>query len=99
MRVPRMRFTVRWMMAAVTVVGSVCWSAVMVVRRETYLEEASQHEVNEKVYRGELPTCFNIGTMTERLVVAEFHARLKQKYERAARYPWLFVAPDPPDPR
>lgn len=29
---------------------------------------------------------------------AEYWTRLKQKYERAARYPWLPVKPDPPAP-
>ena len=29
---------------------------------------------------------------------AEFHDALRLKYERAARYPWLSVRPDPPDP-
>jgi Tfp pilus assembly protein PilE len=28
----------------------------------------------------------------------EFHAELKEKYDRATRYPWLPVAPDPPEP-
>lgn len=28
-------------------------------------------------------------------VVIDFEAGLKRKYERAARYPWLSVAPDP----
>jgi hypothetical protein len=27
-----------------------------------------------------------------------YHARLRAKYERAARQPWLPVAPDPPPP-
>ena len=27
-----------------------------------------------------------------------YHAALFRKYERAARYPWLPVAPDPPPP-
>jgi hypothetical protein len=27
-----------------------------------------------------------------------YHAALTAKYERAARYPWLPVAPDPPEP-
>ena len=27
------------------------------------------------------------------------HASLKAKYERAARYPWLSVPPDPPEPK
>jgi hypothetical protein len=28
----------------------------------------------------------------------EFHDRLRLKYERAALYPWMPVAPDPPEP-
>jgi hypothetical protein len=28
----------------------------------------------------------------------DYHANLRRKYERAARYPWLPVAPDPPEP-
>jgi hypothetical protein len=27
---------------------------------------------------------------------AAYHAAMKRKYERAARYPWLSVEPDPP---
>ncbi len=30
---------------------------------------------------------------------SEYFARMRWKYERAARYPWLPVAPDPPEPR
>ncbi len=30
---------------------------------------------------------------------ADYHAQLRRKYERAARYPWLAVVPDPPKPR
>jgi hypothetical protein len=29
---------------------------------------------------------------------ARYHARLERKYRRAARYPWLPVEPDPPEP-
>ena len=31
-------------------------------------------------------------------VVAAHEDRLRRKYERAARYPWLPVPPDPPEP-
>ena len=31
-------------------------------------------------------------------MIAHF-ADLRGKYERAARYPWLSVVPDPPEPR
>ena len=30
---------------------------------------------------------------------ADHYARLRQKYDRAARYPWLPVESDPPEPR
>jgi hypothetical protein len=30
---------------------------------------------------------------------ADYHAALRRKYERAARYPWLPVEPDPPEPK
>ena len=29
---------------------------------------------------------------------ADHHASLARKYETAARYPWLLVGPDPPEP-
>jgi hypothetical protein len=29
----------------------------------------------------------------------EYFIHLKHKYERAARYPWLPVEPDPPEPK
>jgi hypothetical protein len=36
---------------------------------------------------------YNSGIQIE---LASYHAALKLKYERAARYPWLSPAPDPP---
>jgi hypothetical protein len=30
--------------------------------------------------------------------LADYHSSLSKKYRRAARYPWLRVAPDPPEP-
>jgi hypothetical protein len=30
--------------------------------------------------------------------MATYHRALKAKYERAVRYPWLPVEPDPPEP-
>jgi hypothetical protein len=30
--------------------------------------------------------------------LADYHEDLARKYERAARYPWLPVEPDPPEP-
>jgi hypothetical protein len=36
------------------------------------------------------------GSKGERM--AAYYTLLRVKYERAARYPWLPVAPDPPEP-
>jgi hypothetical protein len=30
--------------------------------------------------------------------IGAWHARLKEKYRHAARYPWLAIEPDPPEP-
>jgi hypothetical protein len=40
-------------------------------------------------YRAEVKLCVKL---------ADYHARLIPKYERAAAYPWLPVDPDPPEP-
>jgi hypothetical protein len=29
---------------------------------------------------------------------ADYHGAMRRKYERAARYPWFWVEPDPPEP-
>jgi type II secretory pathway component PulJ len=50
--------------------------------RQDLLESA---EISEKVAKHE-------GTR------ADYQAALKTKYERAARFPWLPVEPDPPEP-
>jgi hypothetical protein len=34
----------------------------------------------------------------EQFVRKEYHDALRMKYERVARYPWLPVPPDPPEP-
>jgi hypothetical protein len=34
----------------------------------------------------------------ELTALATYHAKMRDKYERAAAYPWLSVAPDPPRP-
>jgi hypothetical protein len=31
--------------------------------------------------------------------MAAYHRELRIKYERAARYPWLLVEPDSPEPQ
>jgi hypothetical protein len=40
-------------------------------------------------YRSEARLCVKL---------AEYHARLIPKYDRAAAHPWLSIVPDPPEP-
>jgi hypothetical protein len=59
--------------------------------------------VNEEMHSG-FAAAFAAQAAKERdgerkhLTLASFHGELRRKYERAARYPWLPVAPDPPEP-
>jgi hypothetical protein len=48
----------------------------------------------EKAFRGTRGRDEN-----QRRATAERFGRVAEKYERAARYPWLPVEPDPPGPR
>jgi hypothetical protein len=44
----------------------------------------------------------SVGVRREADACAEriaYHSRMRRKYERAARFPWLPVEPDPPEPK
>jgi hypothetical protein len=105
MRLPRVRFTVRRMMVAVAVVGLLAGLGVEGERRrERFREEAIHHFVirsdGERARRlwAQLPTVFH-----ERVAAIDawlsYHERMEEKYDRAASFPWLPVAADPPEPR
>ena len=86
---PRFQFTVRRMMVAVAIVGVVLGGAEMIRRRRTdFIVRSTQWRWSENVaLRGRAPVRF-----------VYYSRRLAEKYEHAARYPWLPVAPDPPEP-
>lgn len=88
MRTPRFRSTVRRMMLAVAVAGLICGGEVLRRRRAAFAERATMLRWSEYVER--------LGA--HRPAVADHRDRLARKYERAARQPWLPVAPDPPEP-
>ncbi len=114
MPVPRVRFTVRRMMVAVAVLAILLgvYGWVLRLRRMSveFLAEARRHADMEQVLR----TIIGVsgrdsfvdispgpGVPSRRTTagaVAEHEAALGRKYERAARYPWLSVAPGPPEP-
>jgi hypothetical protein len=89
MPLPRVRFTVRRLMVAVAVIGLACglWR-----RSAAYAEKArynwSMAFALMHGYPGPEGRLREIGYLQD----------LARKYERAARYPFLPVAPDPPEP-
>jgi hypothetical protein len=93
MRLPRVQFTVRWMMVAVTVVGLLAGLGIEGERRrERFREEAIHHLVirsdGERARQvwAQLPTVFH-----ERVAAIDawlsYHERMEEKYDWAARFP------------
>jgi hypothetical protein len=103
MRLTRPRFTVRRLMIAVAVVGLALATAIMMRRSDEFralAEEQADNEAASLEYaddaRGEHGDQQRVARGEQ---MAVYHRALKIKYERAARYPWLPVAPDPPEPK
>jgi hypothetical protein len=111
MRLPRL--TTRRLMVIVAVVGlTVCLPirmARMAQQRDRLSRIAIDHANWEHAYRGWYVTdgVYSVaqlkmidachGRPNERM--AAYHHSLFMKYRRAARYPWLPVPPDQPEPK
>jgi hypothetical protein len=111
MRVPRLRFTLRWMLIVVAISGVSMASAIVSHR---YQRIAKRHHAKLDFYSIRSmsvvvdPTCKHLAfcsgqwlckpcdAKVNRLLI--YHMKLIRKYERAAYYPWLAVASDPPEP-
>ncbi len=110
MPLPRVRFTVRRLMVAVAVVGLALWLGKGLIRHWRYRSLAAAYATKESLARrlstgdvtatsstlfatrpGEQP-------VTSVMANRDYYAAMREKYERAARSPWLPVAPDPPEP-
>ena len=100
MRLPLVRFTLRWMMAAVAIAALAAGAMRMGRRSPEYREAAEEHAICEDFYRLALANESRMddpsypATCRARL---DYHRIMREKYEFAARYPWLPVAPDPPE--
>jgi hypothetical protein len=107
----RLRHGMTWRrMIAVALValvpGAVLESTVALFRRHLALRQrAAYHEKIEKLVTatvGELALAARwpkaAAQVRANAAIRDRHARLKEKYWRAARYPWLPVQPDPPEP-
>jgi hypothetical protein len=93
MRLPRPRFTVRRLMAAVAVVGLMLGSSTWLGRRAASFREAAiSHRAQAQHAGGSL------SPITGKLW-GRYNEAMADKYEQAARHPWLPVAPDPPEPQ
>jgi hypothetical protein len=95
------RLTMRWPLVAVAVLALGLWGGVMRGRRQAYLVLA-QKNAGIEAYLS-VPGQFsaeplaNGGVWTQDDALKYYRA-LRLKYERAARFPWRSVEPDPPLP-
>ena len=103
MRLPRPRFTVRRLMVAVAIVGVLLGASLGLQRRRGWLQGLSErHQVRAQLcevnkFIGEIdrkPAAW----IAKNHARFEHHLAMMRKYERAARYPWLPVTPNPPEP-
>jgi hypothetical protein len=92
MRIPRPRFTVRWLMIATAIIG-VGLGLPLERRAASLRREAARHSGDSTLVS--LEEMYNPTTDASR----DHHRAMAEKYYHAARYPWLPVAPDPPEPR
>ncbi len=98
MRIPRLRFTVRRMMVAVAIAAIVMGG---LAERHYRFAKLSDHHLAALValipkVRASIAAGDDENPIHER---GFWHAKMRAKYFRAARYPWLPVAPDPPEPK
>ena len=114
MRLLRLRISVRLLMAIVAVVAATLGGFVEYRRLNRiaaeYRAKAEEHAGVERTLRtvveqtgpkSPVDISPGPGLRSRRFTakaVADLEARLVRKYERAARYPWLSVAPDPAMP-
>ena len=97
-RLPRLRLSLRWMMALVAVVALGLW-----VER---MRELSQiYEMTSRSYESLCLPVFSVDTALPAGEIEDWERRyreyqgaMREKYRRAARFPWLPVAPDLPYP-
>lgn len=105
MRILRIRFTLRRMIVVVAIVAVSLGLGGMWMRHERYLGLAQGYSLQEQVARDH-QDLIQVTKMDRRgkVLLDAFprkrvhYARMRAKYEHAARHPWLSVAPDPPEP-
>ena len=114
LRLHRFRCRIRTLMVLVAVMAGAMAYCEMQRRRRTYHSQAWYHlaashqlaidsrwspcTFGSPEQRVEAIQANRLAEQTALLTASEYHLRLHAKYERAARRPWLPVAPDPSPP-
>jgi hypothetical protein len=108
MHMPRMQFSVRSTMVAVAIVALCIWVNLEVEARRIYYDWLVQHYYYERMVAIDVANSGPGGAIREERIKADavrrakasaYYTALIQKYEHAARYPWLPVTRDPPKPK
>ena len=98
----RFRFTVRRMMVAVAVAAGGLVLYLYVREKSEPLARGYQSMANEHAIRVYQLATWPVENTPEKKARTRagiaHHSALESKYQRAARYPWLPVAPDPTEP-
>lgn len=103
MRLPRVRFTIRRMMITVAVVSILVWAVKLHQIADSHRARAYRSKQHwgaawRGMYQKTDGSYSSILGNENRDLHMFYYRSLKEKYERAARYPWISVAPDPPEP-
>jgi hypothetical protein len=108
MRLPRL--TTRRLMVLVAVAAALFWGSIGLHRRQERFDHlASQHELEldlatptalgavfRRIQEGDFTEADSASMLAALRRKRAYHAAMRDKYRRAARYPWLPVVPDPP---
>ncbi len=106
MRLPRVRFTIRWMMIAVAGTGTIFGACIELQHRhDRFSALADYHEASSSVTWACSPSSYSATNdhgedvrkwSSERI---RWHILLGEKYRGAASRPWMPVEDDPPEPQ
>jgi hypothetical protein len=99
---PMRRISIRMLMVLVAIAGLAMAGAIMVRRSTEFRALAEEQADAEMMSMSYADDARGEGGDSQRVArgeqMAAYHRELRAKYERAARYPWLPVEPDPPEP-
>src|SRR5262245_54718649 len=106
MKLPRVRFTVRLLVAAVAVVAFILAGADRLRRRresfqhraEVFSRKSGEAFMAAQVTRSGNLFVWDPRTSPAHEALSVHYDALRVKYERAAAHPWRPVTPDPPEP-